>query len=42
MPPYGDPLLWIADEVAWCSSAGGAWRQRIDPIITISRDVTRD
>lgn len=26
MPPYGDPLLWIADAVAWCSSAGGAWR----------------
>ena len=22
MPPYDDPLLWIAD--AWCSSAGGA------------------
>lgn len=40
MPPYGDPLLWIADAVAWCSSAGGAWRERVDPIISASQDVT--
>ncbi len=41
MPPHGDPLLWIADALAWCSSAGGAWRQRIDPMIAASRNVTR-
>lgn len=23
MPPHGDPLLWVADALAWCSSAGG-------------------
>lgn len=26
MPPHGDPLLWVADALAWCSSAGGTWR----------------
>ncbi len=41
MPPHGDPLLWIADAIAWCSSAGGAWRERIDPIVVVSQDVTR-
>ncbi len=34
-------LLWIADAIAWCSSADGAWRERIDPIIVVSQDVTR-
>jgi hypothetical protein len=40
MPPHGDPLLWIADALAWCSSAGGPWQERIDAI-TISQDVER-
>ena len=40
MPPHGDPLLWIADALAWCSSAGGPWQERIDPI-TVSQDVDR-
>jgi hypothetical protein len=40
MPPHGDPLLWIADALAWCSSAGGPWQERIDAI-TISQDVNR-
>jgi hypothetical protein len=34
MPPHGDPLLWVADALAWCSSAGGPWRERIDAIAT--------
>lgn len=33
MPPHGDPLLWIADALAWCSSAGGAWRERVATIV---------
>jgi hypothetical protein len=37
MPPHGDPLLWIADALAWCSSAGGPWQERTDAI-TISQD----
>ena len=39
LPPYSDPLLWIADALAWCSSAEGAWRARIEAV-TISEDVT--
>jgi hypothetical protein len=34
LPPHADPLLWIADALAWCSSAGGLWRERIDSITT--------
>jgi len=40
MPPHGDPLLWIADAVAWCSSAGGVWRSRVTGIIAETHDVT--
>jgi hypothetical protein len=40
MAPHGDPLLWVADAVAWCSSAGGVWRERIDPLVVHSQDVT--
>jgi len=40
MPPHGDPLLWIADAFAWCSSAGGPWQERIYAI-TIYQDVDR-
>jgi len=40
MPPYGDPLLWIMAPVAWCSSAGGAWRERVAPIVAAAQDVT--
>lgn len=34
MPPHGDPLLWIADAFAWCSSAAGLWRERIEAVTT--------
>jgi hypothetical protein len=40
MPPYDDPLLWIADAFAWCSSAGGTWQERIEAITT-AQDVNR-
>ena len=40
MPPHGDPLLWIADALAWCSSAAGIWQERIEAITT-SEDVSR-
>jgi hypothetical protein len=40
MPPYSDPLLWVADAVAWCSSAGGAWRERIEPLVVCSQDIS--
>ena len=40
LPPTGDPLLWVADALAWSHSAGGAWRTRIAPI-TVAEDITR-
>ncbi|WP_231949671.1 hypothetical protein [Alloactinosynnema sp. L-07] len=30
----GEPLLWIADVVAWCYGAGSEWRKRIAPIVS--------
>ncbi len=38
MPPHGDPLLWVADAIAWCSTAGGSWGALIRPI-SISEDI---
>lgn len=40
LPPHGDPLLWVADALAWSHSAGGTWRDRI-AMITATQDVTR-
>ena len=39
LPPHGDPLLWVADALAWSHSAGGAWRARIADI-TAAEDVS--
>jgi len=40
MPAHSDPLLWVADAVAWCSSAGGAWGERIQSLVTHTERVT--
>ncbi|MFI9811119.1 DUF3800 domain-containing protein [Saccharothrix variisporea] len=29
----GEPLLWLADIVAWCHGAGGDWARRIRPVV---------
>ncbi|MBV9143340.1 MAG: hypothetical protein JO115_20890 [Pseudonocardiales bacterium] len=29
----GEPMLWVADAVAWCAGAGSHWRMRIAPIL---------
>jgi hypothetical protein len=29
-----EPLLWVADSAAWCFSAGGRWRKRIEAVIS--------
>jgi hypothetical protein len=39
LPPHGDPLLWVADALAWSHSAGGTWRARIADI-TAAEDVS--
>lgn len=32
--PHEEPMLWMADAVAWCYGAGSRWRPRVDPLIT--------
>lgn len=36
--PHQEPLLWVADAVAWSYAKGGEWKQRSDVIVT---EVTR-
>ena len=31
--PAGEPMLWVADAIAWCAGAGGTWRARIASIL---------
>jgi hypothetical protein len=31
--PAGEPMLWVADAVAWCAGAGSHWRARIASIL---------
>lgn len=37
--PAQEPMLWIADAVAWCYGGGGLWRQRANPMISKVWDV---
>jgi hypothetical protein len=32
--PHEEPLLWLADAVAWCYGAGPRWRPRVESPIT--------
>lgn len=32
--PHGEPLLWVADAVAWSYAKGGDWRRRASPLIS--------
>lgn len=31
---HEDALLWAADAIAWCWQHGGAWKQRVTPLIS--------
>jgi len=31
--PHLEPLLWVADAIAWSYTKGGEWKQRADPLI---------
>lgn len=33
---HQEPLLWIADAIAWSHTKGGEWRRRIRPLIASS------
>jgi hypothetical protein len=32
---HEEPLLWAADAICWAVGAGGDWRRRVQPIVTI-------
>lgn len=36
--PHREPLLWVADAIAWSFTKGGEWKQRVAPLIA---DITR-
>lgn len=31
--PHEEPLLWVADAVAWAVGRGGDWRRRVEPML---------
>ncbi len=35
--PHEEPLLWVADAVAWSHGAGGDWTRRIAPMVRLVR-----
>lgn len=40
LPPRSEPLLWIADAVAWCWTHGSLWQERVRPIVGEVHEVT--
>jgi len=39
LPPHEEPLLWIADAIAWAHGARGEWRPRINSMIENVHDL---
>lgn len=37
--PHEEPGLWLPDAIAWAYGAGGEWRRRVRPTLTVVRDV---
>jgi hypothetical protein len=35
---HEEPLLWVADAVAWCVNRGGDWERMVRPIIVETID----
>ncbi|MBT1608187.1 hypothetical protein [Curtobacterium flaccumfaciens] len=33
MGAHDEPLLWIADAIAWSHAKGGDWRRRVEPML---------
>lgn len=33
LPAREEPLLWVADAIAWSFAKGGDWRRRIEPLV---------
>jgi hypothetical protein len=38
--PHHEPLLWIADAIAWSLGAGGDWARRVQPIMRPQQPLT--
>ncbi len=36
--PHEEPLLWVADAVAWAYGAAGDWHRRIETMVTVVRE----
>jgi hypothetical protein len=30
---HEEPLLWVADSIAWCANQNGDWQRRIEPLL---------
>lgn len=39
LPPITEPMLWVPDAIAWAYGAGGAWRQRVAPVVSEVVDI---
>ena len=39
MRPSEEPLLWVADAVAWAYGVGQTWRRRVGGIVEVVRRV---
>lgn len=38
--PHQEPLLWVADAIAWSYAKGGDWRRRVQPLIAGVTELT--
>mgnify|MGYP000249338144 CR=1 FL=1 len=37
---HEEPILWIADAIAWCDSRGGDWRKRVQDFIVSEVEIS--
>jgi hypothetical protein len=37
---HEEPILWIADAIAWCDSRGGDWRRRVEGLIVSEVEIS--
>lgn len=41
MPKSAEPIIWIADAIAWSYARGGDFKRRVDPLIEKEKSVVR-
>lgn len=37
---HEEPLLWAADAIAWCWQRGGAWKDKVQPLVVRTTDLS--